>query len=73
VADWSNSKMRWYDAADAKAWPIGLAVFLLAAVTFRVAGLGWWSSLLTAFGFGCAALNVAAGGARARQRKRRRS
>ena len=43
--------MHWYDAADAKAWPVGLAVFVLAGVVFLIAGLGWWS-LLTAFAFG---------------------
>jgi uncharacterized membrane protein YjjP (DUF1212 family) len=60
--------MRWYDAADAKAWPVGLVVFMLASVVFLIAGLGWWS-LLTAFALGCAALNLAAARTRARRRR----
>ena len=60
--------MGWYDSADLKAWPIGVAVFILAGAAFLAAGMGWWS-VLTAFAFGCAALNIAA--ARARRRARR--
>jgi hypothetical protein len=60
--------MHWYDAADAKAWPVGLAVFVLASVVFLIAGLGSWS-LLTAFAFGCAALNLASARTRARRRR----
>jgi hypothetical protein len=71
VADWSNEKRRWYDAADRKALPVGLAVFVLAGVVFLIDGLGWWS-LLTAFAFGCAALNVTAGRARLRARRHHR-
>jgi hypothetical protein len=70
MGDWSNEKMKWYDPADRKALPAGLAVFLLAGSGFLAAGLGWWS-LLTAFALGCAALNITAGRSRVRTRRRK--
>lgn len=71
VADWSTEKRRWYDAADRRALPVGLAVFVLAGAVFLLDGLGWWS-LLTAFAFACVAINVTAGRARLRARRRDR-
>jgi predicted membrane metal-binding protein len=71
VADWSTEKRRWYDAADRRALPVGLAVFVLAGAVFLLDGLGWWS-LLTALAFGCVAVNVTAGRARLRARRRDR-
>jgi hypothetical protein len=71
---WSNSKMRWYDGADKKAWPVGLAVFVIAGIAFLVAGLGPYS-LLTAFAFARLAstsTRVSDAGERARARARRR-
>ncbi len=67
-----HQTMHWYDDADAKAGPVGLAVFVLVGVVFLIAGLGWWS-LLTAFALGCAALNLAAARSRARRRRGARS
>jgi hypothetical protein len=59
--------MRWYDGADKKAWPVGLAVFVIAGIDFLVAGLGPYS-LLTAFAFGTAGFNIYAGIRRRRAR-----
>ena len=67
VSGLSNENMGWCDSADLKAWPIGVAVFILAGAAFLAAGMGWWS-VLTTFAFECAALDTAA--ARARRRAR---